>query len=150
MLEGLDIDWFLIDSSELIWHFASGGGFVPDIINESIVEASKSLLMMPEISPIIVINRNLHDFVEFNTTQDYEMYVESFVKYAKRGLYSYDKSVLNDYEDPFYHLVASPTHHLRPAALPPQIRNLLPVTSCSFNSLTEKQVNARRIIFPKD
>ena len=141
MFEGLDIDWFTIAAPNVILHFASGGGFVPDEIDSNTFQISNVLLSMPEISPVVIINESLRKFVSIANINDYDTYIKSFVDYAKRGIFSYDKSILNDYGNSLYHLVASPLKALERHQLPEEIRGIIPSTKTFINPPVQLQVD---------
>lgn len=146
MFEGLDIDWFAIAAPNIILHFASGGGFVPNSVGNNMHQINETLLMMPEISPDIFVNKSLREFVPFANLNEYNMYINSFIKYAKRGIFSYDKSVLNDHGDSFYHLVVSPANALNWKQLPEVIRGIIPNTKSPIDPVVQIQIDIEIII----
>lgn len=104
-----DIDYFFKDTEKLI-HVASAGGRLPPIIvendylNELIAEQRNNFLELNDIE----INPNLNEIINFNTDDDRNNYLEDFIFMAKCGFYSYDKTILGDFENNHYHLVAWP------------------------------------------
>lgn len=105
-----DIDFFIKDTNERKLHFASAGGILPEMIvlkykaNQRI---QKEILKLEEIFEV-EINPNLDNIINFPNNEMREIYLRDFVFYAKRGFYSYDKTFITDFNDPRYHLVASP------------------------------------------
>ncbi|MDV6169669.1 hypothetical protein R1T16_14625 [Flavobacterium sp. DG1-102-2] len=107
-LSSLDLDIFFSDNRKLI-HLASGGGTLPnnlistDIYNEDVLELISKF--NPEFE--IEINPNLSEILNLDKT-GLENYLESFIDMAKKGLYTYDKSNLGNFNDTTFHLVAKP------------------------------------------
>ncbi|MCJ7933577.1 MAG: hypothetical protein MUW56_08040 [Chryseobacterium sp.] len=106
----LDIDWFFTDGIYVSF-MASGGGKLPDSVIKS--KENHELLVnyfrnLPEISDVM-INPELDGLLIkiFGSGVD-ERYLEDYVLMAKKGLYSFDKTIPNNFLDPYYHLVASP------------------------------------------
>jgi hypothetical protein len=109
-----DIDWFFIDRWRRICHVASAGGFIPELIseneesNEAFFKIVQQLpekydfILNPRIDEILTTSQN--EFIE----NPRETYLKSFISMARKGIYSFDKTVLGDFEDPYYHLVARP------------------------------------------
>lgn len=105
-----DIDYFLLDEKKNIFHFASAGTLLPDIIVQNYKENRKIHSSMLKTKKIyeIEINPNLEDIIQFENDLMKELYLRDFIFYAERGCYSYDKTYITDWNDPRYHLVASP------------------------------------------
>lgn len=133
-MEISDIDWFVRINGRCI-HGASGGGILPEVIinnkhvNEEIgdmVAENKYMLPMSQIE----INPNLKSFLNLEDKKEdirsllenlnikfedpidtyiREIYVTSYVEYARKGFWSFDKTYTNIFEDGYYHLVAWPS-----------------------------------------
>ncbi|HTI60042.1 hypothetical protein [Mucilaginibacter sp.] len=119
----LDIDWFFTNYEE-IGFGASAGGKLPKSVAQS--SENQRLLSvffdsMPQTSPII-INPELNKFIT-NGVDD--RYLNDFVIMAKRGLFAYDKTKMNNFSDPYYHLVAKPVNPLKFEGLPVKIKEIL-------------------------
>lgn len=80
---------------------------------------------MPKISEMIV-NPLLHELLLniFGSGAD-ERYLRDFIYYTQRGLYSFDKTNLNNFTDNRYHLVATPINPLKIIDLPSDILGIL-------------------------
>ncbi len=105
-----DIDFFILDKDQNIFHFASAGTLLPDIIVQNYKENNRiqsEMLKNEELFQVEIIP-NLEDFIQFESIQMREIYLRDFIFYAQRGCYSYDKTYITDFNDPRYHLVASP------------------------------------------
>lgn len=119
----LDIDWFFTDKLE-IGFIASAGGKLPDTIaklgngNQILSSYFRNL---PDISEVIV-NPRLSQILQ---TSINDVYLSDFVDMAKKGLYSFDKTKLNDFLDTSYHLVAKPINSLSIRDLPQDILDSL-------------------------
>ncbi|RNA61958.1 hypothetical protein D1631_08430 [Chryseobacterium nematophagum] len=101
----LDIDWFFTDNDEIAF-VASAGGKLPETIAE--LGDGNGLLSsyfrnLPNMSEVI-INPQLENMVQ-NVD---EKYLSDFINMSKKGLYSFDKTVLNNFSDCSYHLVTKP------------------------------------------
>ncbi len=114
--ESLDLDIFCLDNKKLI-HIASGGGKIPnplletDVYNEPFLESVNDLGTEFEID----INPNLTELLDIND-DELNNYLFSFINIAKKGFYTYDKTVLGSFEDMTFHLVAKPRHDIAPKA----------------------------------
>lgn len=121
--ETSDINWFFV-SGDKIGFVASGAGKLPD----SIAKLDEKLEMLwsyfkelPETSEV-VINTEL---IAIKNTVITNNYLEDFIYMAKRGLYTFDKTVVNNFRDTNYHLVAKPTKPLSLDTLPEEILYLM-------------------------
>ncbi|UOQ65321.1 hypothetical protein [Hymenobacter volaticus] len=115
--EDADIDWFATDSSGYILHVASGGGILPESVaasQEVLLELHQYFLTLPELEVAEVVNG----------TEEASSY-QSFARYARRGLFSFEKTRLHERADTRYHLVARPLRPLLVAELPKNIAQLL-------------------------
>ncbi|WP_445455987.1 hypothetical protein [Flavobacterium sp. HNIBRBA15423] len=120
----LDIDWFFLTEKN-IGFIASGGGKIPLSVSKMFSKNHDVLVSyfrnLPETSDFI-INEQLIKMIDLNVNNQY---VNDFAYMAKRGLYSFDKTILNNYSDTNYHLVAKPTNPLLINNLPLKIKQLL-------------------------
>lgn len=130
---GEDVDWFSVDIENKIAFFASGGGVIPRSIepegNELLSGYFRSL---PEIrGNELFVSSRLGDFRNFGSNLQMERYLADFIFMAKRGMYAYDKTELENFLDPLYHLVVAPSIRLSSHDIPEDIYNKLRETSCS-------------------
>lgn len=106
-----DFDWFFLDKSDHLCHVASASGRLPNGVSEMQVEELQRMSTLVRQLPErfdYEINPLLEGIKSFdNETQRFD-YISDFVEFAKRGLYSFDKSNINNFEDNNYHLVAYP------------------------------------------
>lgn len=133
----IDID-YILNINNFNIHVASAGGKIPDIINQNreqnndLIEKVKK---MPYIFSIdeIILNKNipeilrLYDQIDFirttlnacrikhteeNMIDIYlnKIYGYSFINYARKGFYSFDRTNINNPDNNQYHLVAYPPH----------------------------------------
>lgn len=120
--QSLDIDWFFTDGKHVAF-VASGGGKLP----KSIAESSDYNLLssyfrnLPEKSEI-EINVSLSEILKMVPD---ERYLADYVLMTKKGLYSFDKTILNNFLDPNYHLVAQPISPLKIIDLPKEVFEIL-------------------------
>lgn len=129
-LETNDIDWFVKIGDRYI-HGASGGGEVPNVIIENDIANEKYSEFVETLEPKknVYINKNLETILNLENKRDdiefllkalniqYEdpiksyiekVYVRSFAEYAKRGFWSFDRSLNGN-----YHLVAWPKSKIK-------------------------------------
>lgn len=135
----LDIDWFFI-SGDKIGFVASAGGKLPDsvaILDEKIGQIVSFFRSLPEKTTVI-INDELQKIKNTSIT---DSYLVDFIYMAKRGLYTFDKSLLNDFSDLDYHLVAKPTEFLSLEDLPSYIIDLINKTIYSENIESSLSIN---------
>lgn len=106
-----DLDLFLRDDEKLV-HIATAGGVLPDQLAENDINSEIFLTLLDGISPIFEVEINpLLSSILGIPQQNVELYLTDFIRMAERGFYSYDKSVLGDFEDTLFHLVARPTNN---------------------------------------
>lgn len=137
-LETTDLDWFVQVNNRCI-HAASGGGIIPNIViqndeknmeirNRVIGEPSKNYKfeLNPHLRNILNLEDRKEDIAFLLSTLGIEfgddpiqvyidkVYVNSFVEFAKKGFWSFDKTNVQNYSDRMYHLVARPvySHHM--------------------------------------
>ncbi|MFP3834677.1 hypothetical protein [Chryseobacterium sp. SIMBA_028] len=128
--ETLDIDCFFTDG-KYIGFMTSCGGKLPDSVAGSkeehhvLVNYFRSL---PEISEVLVNSELDRLLIKIVGSGVDERYLEDYVSMTKKGLYSYDKTGLNNSLDSHYHLVASPNEPLKLESLPKDILNILSKT----------------------
>ncbi|WP_390456100.1 hypothetical protein, partial [Chryseobacterium sp. Alg-005] len=117
----LDIDWFFTDNEDIAF-VASAGGKLPETIAKLDKDngLSKYFRDLSEVSEVI-INPSL----EFIIQKVDDNYLSDFLSMAKKGLYTFDKTILNNFSDTSYHLVASPKTPLKMKDLPENILKLL-------------------------
>jgi len=127
-----DIDWFYLISGHLI-HVASAGDKLPKRIKNMkvLTNIQKEIDLLPE-KYNVELNRNYitHNIIKrdyqnlyvdeesfdkdvdmemnnYHLTKAEKLYYSSFVYYARRGLYSFDRTFINSSKS-IYHLVARP------------------------------------------
>ncbi|MEN2403168.1 hypothetical protein GKZ90_0025530 [Flavobacterium sp. MC2016-06] len=127
----LDIDWFFINDNK-IGFVASGGGKLPNSVtnlDEKIGVISSYFRNLPDKSKVI-INNKLEEIKGSTITENY---LSDFVYMAKRGLYVFDKSSLNNFSDLNYHLVVKPESPLELEKLPSDIFQMINKTIYTGN-----------------
>jgi hypothetical protein len=135
-----DIDWFFTNNYNVVF-VASGGGKLPQSVVQSIAD-SEILLAFFKSLPIIsevIINPNLDKII--SNVDEY--YLADFTYFSKRGLFSFDKTHLNDFLDPSYHLVAKPILPLQFKQLPAEVRDILGETF--YKGSIESSINCELI-----
>lgn len=142
--ETLDIDWFFTNNKN-IGFVASGGGKLPESVSKS---ASNTTLLsnyfrgLPERSQDVLINANLKETLGTEVSEDY---LSDFINMAKKGLYAYDKTVLNNFSNTNYHLVAKPFNPITISELPEYIIDILQNSYYKENINLEEKMNIEDI-----
>lgn len=133
-----DIDWYFLDGNFNVIHVASAGGRLPAKVaqNDRIVKSLDTFFKKAEERFDISLNENLTTYKTFETpnfiidsnVNPTDLYSEFFKKMARRGLFSYDKTDLNNFENNQHHLVARPNISFPLFMnLPKRIRHLLAI-----------------------
>lgn len=135
--ETLDMDWFFTDG-EHIGFVASAGGKLPDSV--SILDKENRLSAyfrsLPEISEAII---------DSTLGKEEFIYLMDFLNMSKKGLYSFDKTILNDSSDTNYRLVASPGNPLKLNQLPPDILEIIVETRYCNKFVNIQKINVLEI-----
>ncbi|MBG8552635.1 hypothetical protein [Hymenobacter guriensis] len=127
--EDADIDWFATDEAGHVLHVASGGGVLPESVassQEDLLLLHQYFLTLPERGDAVAVEPGLQG--------------NSSVRYAQRGLFSFNKTQLHERADARYYVVARPIIPLTVAELPPPLaellrRTLLPGNVVSLSTL---------------
>jgi hypothetical protein len=112
-----DIDYFATDAAGHILHVASGGGVLPESVaadEAALLALHQYFLTLPETGAALLAP-GLPAGLNY----------DSFRRYARRGLFSFEKVHLHEPLDTQYRLVARPARPLMVAELPESIRKLL-------------------------
>ncbi|WP_417940955.1 hypothetical protein [Flavobacterium sp. RS13.1] len=130
--QNLDIDWFFVNENKIAF-VASGGGKLPNSIAKLTEE--KSLLLVSYFRNLekkneVIINPELDKLLNHDINDEY---LNDFIYMAERGLYAFDKTVLNNFSESNYHLVVAPINPLNVNDLPTQIKEVLLQTTCNCN-----------------
>ncbi|WP_323136754.1 hypothetical protein [Chryseobacterium fluminis] len=75
-----------------------------------------------------------------------ERYLRDFIYFTQRGLYSFDKTHLNNFTDNLYHLVTTPVKPLEVTDLSPDILDILTQTKIEDNIKLISDLDVRKII----
>lgn len=133
----LDFDWFFMADNR-VGFVASAGGKLPasvSVLDENEFTAINTYFRNLPDKSIYLVNSELSKFKEMKSV---DSYLSDFLFMAKKGLYCYDKKVLNDFSDLDYFLVAKPKTALDSSELPEEILQILRKTvySGDFEPLT--------------
>ncbi len=127
----LDIDWFFVNKKK-IGFVASAGGRLPKSVadsRENIELLSSYFRALPVISEV-ELNEKLKAILPHHEID--ESYLSDFVLMAEKGLYTFDKTLVGNFSDNNYHLVAKPIVPLKVEDLPLHITNILFQTECGI------------------
>lgn len=114
-LQTHDLDYFFIKNGKYC-HAASAGGKLPRNVDD--VRNLRALQRLVNELPYVykenevIINRRHIVRLKRRVDKEFnlENYIDTFVKFARKGFYSYDRTNLEDVTDNQYHLVASPPY----------------------------------------
>ncbi|WP_426670337.1 hypothetical protein ACPPVU_03630 [Mucilaginibacter sp. McL0603] len=136
----LDIDWFFTNGVD-VGFVASGGGKLPLSVANNYSQLDTLLtdyfMELPYNSDII-INANLSQILG---EQADDMYLDYFIEMTRKGLYAFDRTILNNFSATQIHLVASPTVPLRLDEFPDQIKEILIKTRYEGDIITISNSN---------
>lgn len=110
---GRDIDWYFKDANDNMFHVASAGGRLPDIIveNDFLNNSLHSQIQSLPLDFDYQINPNLDEIKNFETSELRQFYLEDFIEMAQKGFVSIDKTILGNFDNTIYHLVAWPINY---------------------------------------
>lgn len=131
-----DIDWFCMISGIPVHGASAGGTIWPDLLNDwdKLIASQSFVAALPDITNRIMINTpcilrklqeeeriwNEYPFVDFELVQEdteieeptmeerIQTYAESFVTFARKGFFSFDRSDISNPESTLYDLIAFP------------------------------------------
>ena len=128
-----DFDWFCVDQSGHVGHFASAGF---KSIPSSVARSGEDLKAVTDFLKRLPARPGAHQIEGYlGPDQKSERYLRSFIAMADRGLYSFD---IGSYLSPDIHYfrVASPREPLKANELPRMIREILSRTVLRDTSLS--------------
>ncbi len=116
-----------MDANGFIGHAASGGGIVPNsILSEDINHTSKFFRNLSNKNSNYELNKKLFSIKSISDKSLLEKRHFDFIQLAQKGIYCFDKTDLNNFKDPNYHLVVKPKKHiLKFEDLPNKIKNII-------------------------
>jgi hypothetical protein len=140
--EVLDLDWFAVDADGRILHFASAGGVLPASV--AVSQEALALLVehfgsLPETLQADAVQ------VAPSIKQEKGIRYDSFLDYARRGLFSFDKTDLGSRLNSCYHLIARPQYQLTVADLPTEIAAIVSQTRWPFSVAGITAINTSAI-----
>lgn len=126
-----DIDIFLRIEKQTI-HVASAGALLPPELAQldSMLIKNKSIIYDINTNTDITINPYLDDLLQFNSIREKDLYLSDFKRIASKGIITFDKTIVEDSNDPFYHVVAWPN----PKFVMYDIENILPIETPDYIS----------------
>ena len=133
-----DIDWFAVDESEEIAHFASAGKLLPKSIAASREDSERVREFFRSLSTnrtAAMTDSQIDEFVQLKGESLRIQYLVDFQSMSRRGLYSYDTPLEADRSS--YFRVSCPLNPLKLAELPDDIRTIVERTriTSSFKEL---------------
>lgn len=122
--ETTDFDWYFTNGAN-IGYVSSGGGLLPAKVSDSLenlMESADFFWNLPVISGFI-INKQLKEITRVKVVTD--MYLGMYIYMAERGIFAFDKTMVNRFFDTSYHWVAKPTRPLTYDELPQNIADII-------------------------
>ncbi len=128
--ETSDIDWFFVDANNEIGFVASGGGKLPNSIADKDYryDLGSYFRGLSDTSNYELNN----DLVIVDQTEKLKQYSD-FISLAKKGLYCFDKTDLNNFDDTRYDLIVKPDKGLKVEDIPNDILKILSITKLKLN-----------------
>lgn len=132
-LESNDLDWFSSYQDGAIAHFATGGnGYVPEKIRESIDNYEVVYDYFDSLESKSVIEIIESNLPTFKNEESRFLYLRSFIKMAKKGIFSYDYRANEGYK-----LISKPINRLNYNELPDSIKKVLFIMPRNLSSELE-------------
>ncbi len=138
--EILDLDWFGVDKSGEVAHFATAGqGYLPLSVKASKVNMDTLSTYFREhlsASTTGMVSDRLWLHVAFKSESKRQLFLEEFLPFGAKGLYSFT-SIVTHYRPTGYYNVVRPSRALLIKTLPIEIQNILSLTrlDCEFTRL---------------
>ncbi|QKJ32154.1 hypothetical protein HQ865_21100 [Mucilaginibacter mali] len=122
--ETSDFDWFFTNGIN-VGCVSSGGGRLPLTISRSWENFEFMADFFRDLPPNsdFIINPQLKEIRRNLKITD--RYFSSFIYLAERGIFTYDKTILNNFEDTNYHLVTAPVQPIMLNELPRNISDII-------------------------
>lgn len=97
-----DIDWFCAINGVYV-HIASAGGHIPNGINNRRVLRliQRAVDALADINTVDEVHINEKALNRINMNREY--YLPSFIRMARKGFYSFDRTNIGNIEDNHYH-----------------------------------------------
>lgn len=145
--EAYDIDWFFLDKNDLIGFIASGGGRVPlHIENTDNYNLREYFNLAPNIDQNVEIHKNIKSILGANN-KELNNFFSDFVFIAKKGIYCFDKTILNDFSDTSYHKVIEPNNILKLKSLPTNIQEELNMLKLDIDIKRNDRIDIENLLF---
>ncbi|KIQ22942.1 hypothetical protein RT99_05385 [Flavobacterium sp. MEB061] len=127
-----DIDIFLKIHNHHIIHIASAGAILPNELSQldKLLIENKSIIYDIDHKTDILINPYLDELMQFKNKREKDLYLIDFKRIASKGIITFDKTVVEDCNDPFYHLVAYPHDNIGFL----NIKNIIPIETPRYIS----------------
>ena len=135
--ETSDIEWFFTDGQN-VGFVASGGGKLPSSVSSKSVEEIELLADYFRCLPMVTEVSISSSAKASNNNAEY---LSCFAEMASKGLFSFDKSVLSNFSDTNYRLIAKPLNPLKFNELPLEIANLITDTKINGGIGEQLQVS---------
>lgn len=143
-----DLDWFAVDPTGRVAHFASGGrGFLPRSVKaskEDLVGITTLFRTERRTYANALISALLGNHVSFHDERERNTYLKDFCEMAEKGLYSFD-CILATARPSGYFLVARPSTALIASDLPVEMKQIIEKTTlrirlCEANEIGEADI----------
>ena len=142
--EGYDADFFAIDLTGKLVHFASGGNRIPKEIYMS--GAWDGMMKAFFEKCTTVINPDLDSSKSLSSLSNKNFYLNSFLGMASRGLYSFDNSEPGKSTSFKYHLVACPITALTQKDMPSESGEKLVKLPINLNRIHVLDFTAMKLL----
>ncbi|NOZ46219.1 MAG: hypothetical protein GXO79_05490 [Chlorobi bacterium] len=91
-------------------HIATAGAEIPREVAmlDALILENKAKAFDKPLLYEIEINPYLEDILNFKNSNERDLYLNDFKRIARKGFITFDKTDINNFKDPFYHVVAWP------------------------------------------
>lgn len=145
--EAYDIDWFFLDKNNYIGFIASGGGEIPlQIKNDNNYRLREYFNNAPDIDKNLEINKEIKSILGVFDEEKLNEILFDFIFIAKKGIYCFDKTILNNSSDTNYHKVVEPKTILKLENLPLDIQAKLQKVRLNIDIKESNKINIKSIL----
>jgi hypothetical protein len=142
--ETQDLDWFGVDDTGGIAHFASGGrGFLPPSVKASRLNLTRLTAFFRQhlsANGVGIESTSLSSHLQFTSEVQKAIYLADYSRMGAKGLYSFD-CVVGPKRPSSYFVVIKPSRPLKVDDLPDDIRQILNITHYAGTFRTLDLVN---------
>ncbi len=136
-----------LDKNNFIGFIASGGGEIPlHIKNDNNYNLREYFNNAPDIDENLEINKEIKSILGVFDNQKLNKILFDFIFMAKKGVYGFDKTILNNSSDTNYYKVVQPKKKLKLESLPLDIQDKLNKIRLNISIEETDKINIESIL----